>query len=112
MGRPLRSRIGAPLERYTSDEMWATPQTSRIDLGARMVMTIRWRRRFWISAIWLVLVAGIAAGLFFWPSVENLDDYTTWPMFRVLHFAVTALPILILLLVIALWMAGKWSDEP
>jgi hypothetical protein len=92
---------------FRSDSLNHLPRTSRFDGGSYRAMTTRRRRRFWMVVIWLALVAAIASVVSFWPLVENVDDYTTWPMFRLLYFAVTGLPLLIVLLILALWMEGK-----
>ena len=65
------------------------------------------RRRWWIVAIWAVLTLSGAGIVVFWPPVKTADEYAAWPLFRLLGFAVTWLPILIIVLLFALWLDIK-----
>jgi hypothetical protein len=67
------------------------------------------RRRLWILGIWVLVVSGFACVIVFWPPARNVDEYTNWPMFRLLGFGVTWFPILVIVLAAVLWLEGKVS---
>jgi hypothetical protein len=69
------------------------------------------KRRWWIVATWMVATLAAAGFVVFWPAPKAVDEYAAWPLFRLLGFAVTWLPVLIIALLLAVWLDVKWRRD-
>jgi len=68
--------------------------------------------KLWILTVWVLVVSGLAWLIAFRPaSAEAPEEYLKWATARLLvHFLFSWLPILLVILLFALWLVRRRSE--